>query len=52
MSSKGTKRLQRLLNRPWYLPRPTKDEIVGASLAKLHEDLTRILTPKATTHEQ
>jgi hypothetical protein len=34
--------LTKLLDRPRYLPQPTREEIVGAALAKLHADLTAV----------
>lgn len=36
--------LRKMLDRPWYLPRPTQAEIVGAALAKLHSDLTALIS--------
>lgn len=44
---KAADRLSKLLDRPRYLPRPSREEIVGAALAKLHEDLTAILARAA-----
>jgi hypothetical protein len=41
---KAAAHLTKLLDRPHYLPQPSREEIVGAALAKLNEDLTRILS--------
>jgi len=35
-------RLDRLVNRPRYMPRPTREEIVAACIAKLYADLAQI----------
>lgn len=40
-------RLKRLIYRPPYLPRPTREEIVGAALSALHSDLTAIMSRRA-----
>lgn len=36
------KRLKRMLSRPWYLPQATREEIVAAAIAKLHEQISAI----------
>lgn len=38
-------KLNNLLARPHYLPRPKQAEIVGAALAKLHADLSPFRKP-------
>ena len=47
MASKPRDRLTKLLERPSYLPPPTREEIVGAALACLHEDLAKIVSGQA-----
>jgi hypothetical protein len=47
MSKPAADRLNKILDRPWYLPRASREEIVGAALAKLHSDLTAILARSA-----
>jgi hypothetical protein len=47
MSKSAADRLNKLLGRPRYLPQPSREEIVGAALAKLHSDLTAILARSA-----
>ena len=45
MNGTAKERLSRLLDRPGYLPRSTREEIVGAAIAKLHEDLAPYRKP-------
>lgn len=35
-------KLSKLLDRKPWMPKPTKDEIVGTAIGALHEDLARI----------
>ena len=48
---RARQRLNRLLDRPWYLPRPSSAEIVGAALAKLHADITAIVSARSALEE-
>ena len=45
-------RLTKLLNRPPYLPPPTREELMGEALAELHRKLAPFCKPrpKDTTH--